>query len=38
MGILGTAAGVIVGSLVTVFASRYYFRRSISKRLGLYRY
>lgn len=36
MGILETAIGVIVGALVTVLASRYYFRRSIRKRIGLY--
>lgn len=36
MGLLGTAAGVIIGAVITVLASRYYFQRSISKRLGLY--
>jgi hypothetical protein len=36
LGVIETAVGVIVGALVTVLASRYYFRRSISKRLGLY--
>jgi len=36
VGIVETAAGVILGAFVTVLASRYYFRRSISKRLGAY--
>ncbi|SPE33877.1 membrane hypothetical protein [Acidobacteriia bacterium SbA2] len=33
---VGTAIGVILGALATVLASRYYFRRSISKSLGVY--
>lgn len=37
MGIIETLVGVIIGALVTVLASRYYFRRSISKRLSVYR-
>ena len=36
MGVVQTAIGVVIGALVTVLASRYYFRRSISKRLSLY--
>lgn len=31
------AIGVILGALATVLASRYYFLRSINKRLGVYR-
>jgi hypothetical protein len=37
VGVIETTVGVIVGALVTVLASRYYFRRSISKRLSVYR-
>jgi hypothetical protein len=36
LGVVETAVGVLIGALVTVFASRYYFRRSVSKRLGFY--
>lgn len=32
-----TAIGVILGALATILASRYYFRRSTNKSLGLYR-
>ena len=37
MGILETVLGVVIGAVVTVLVSRYYFRRSISKRLSVYR-
>jgi hypothetical protein len=37
VAILETAIGVVIGAVVTVLASRYYFRRSISKRLSVYR-
>lgn len=37
MDLLAAGAAVIIGALVTVLASRYYFRRSISKKLGVYR-
>lgn len=37
MGIIETAVGVVIGAVITVLASRYYFRRSISKQLSVYR-
>ena len=33
---MGTAVGVLIGVVVTVFVSRYYFQRSVSKSLGVY--
>jgi ABC-type branched-subunit amino acid transport system permease subunit len=33
---VGTVIGVIVGAVVTVLASRYYFYRSTNKSLGVY--
>jgi hypothetical protein len=34
---LGTAIGVVLGAIATVLASHYYFRRSVSKSLAIYR-
>jgi hypothetical protein len=33
---VGTAIGVIVGVLATVFVGQYYFRRTVNKSLGVY--
>ncbi len=33
---MGTVVGVLIGVVVTVFVSRYYFQRSVSKSLGVY--
>jgi len=33
---MGTLAGIIIGIVVTVLVSRYYFLRSVNKQLGIY--
>jgi hypothetical protein len=37
VGVAGTVLGLIIGALVTILVARYYFQRSVSKKLSLYR-